>query len=84
MSQQCQQCHDTTTWGSGNWNHAFPLTGHHNLSCFTCHNNPADRLQFSCIDCHEHSQSKAGGHHNGVQNYVWQSAACYNCHPHGH
>lgn len=85
MSQQCQDCHNTTSWGTGNWNHPFPInSGHHHVSCFTCHNNPANRLLFSCIDCHEHRQSSMNSHHQGVQNYQWVSTACYQCHPNGH
>lgn len=85
MSQQCEQCHGTTTWGQGTWTHAFPITsGPHHLACFDCHNNAGNRLAFSCIDCHEHRQSEANSEHQGVSGYVWASASCYQCHPTGH
>jgi len=85
MSQQCQDCHGTTNWGAGNWNHAFPIHSgaHNNMACFDCHNNPANRVQFSCIDCHEHRQSSMNSKHSGVSGYVWASANCYQCHPQG-
>lgn len=86
MSQQCQNCHNTSTWGTGNWNHAFPINNgpHGNLACFDCHNNAANRPAFSCIDCHEHRQSAMDNDHDEVSGYVWASANCYACHPTGH
>ncbi|MBL8755716.1 MAG: hypothetical protein JNK15_20640 [Planctomycetes bacterium] len=83
LGQQCEQCHGTTTWGSGNWQHDFPLQGEHNLACFDCHDNAANRLLFECIHCHEHRQSEANSEHQGVNGYVWASANCYQCHPNG-
>lgn len=83
MSQQCQDCHNTITWGSGSWNHPFPTTGHHNVTCFECHNNPANRPEFSCTHCHDHRQSKMDQEHQGEPGYAWVSSACYQCHPNG-
>jgi hypothetical protein len=84
LSQQCEQCHATTSWGQGNWTHDFPITsGRHQFPCFDCHNNAANRVAFSCIDCHEHRQSEANSEHQNVQGYVWASASCYQCHPNG-
>ncbi|MBL9079781.1 MAG: hypothetical protein JNL08_19925 [Planctomycetes bacterium] len=83
MPQTCEQCHGTVTWGQGNWNHQFPLNGPHNETCFECHNNPANRLQFSCTHCHEHRQSAMDADHDEVNGYVWASANCYQCHPDG-
>jgi hypothetical protein len=85
LSQQCQDCHGTTTWGTGNWNHAFPIRSgaHNNMACFDCHNNPGNRVLFSCIDCHEHRQSRMDDKHDEVSGYVWASANCYQCHPNG-
>lgn len=86
MSQQCQQCHNTTAWSTGNWNHQFPINSgnHSGLACFDCHNNPANRPAFSCIDCHEHRQTAMNNKHQGVSGYSWTTAACYQCHPTGH
>jgi len=86
MSQLCEQCHSTTVWGDGNWNHHFPITsGHHSgFACFDCHNNPANRQAFSCIDCHEHRQTAMNSEHQGVLGYTWTTAGCYQCHPTGH
>ena len=84
LSQQCEQCHGTTTWGQGTWNHQFPITsGPHQLACFDCHNNAANRVAFSCIDCHAHRQKDANAEHANVTGFVWASANCYQCHPTG-
>lgn len=85
MSQQCQDCHTTVNWGAGTWAHNFPIQGgpHGGLSCFDCHNNPANRPAFSCIDCHAHRESAMASKHSEVPGYVWASASCYACHPTG-
>ena len=85
MSQQCQDCHGTTVWSNGTFQHTFPITSgeHRNMACFDCHNNASNRVAFSCIDCHEHRQTKMNSEHQGVNNYVWASASCYQCHPNG-
>lgn len=86
LSQLCEQCHGTSSWGSGNWQHQFPINSgrHSGFDCFDCHNNPANRQQFSCIDCHEHRASNTNGEHNGVSGYTYTTAGCYSCHPTGH
>ena len=74
----CETCHSTTNWTSSTFNHVtvstIPLTGNHNVSCATCHTNPANYTVFSCItaSCH-------GNAHNQDQG----SAGCYSCHPTG-
>jgi hypothetical protein len=85
MSLQCQECHTTASWPSGNFVHQFPITSgkHRGFSCFTCHNNPVNRIAFSCIDCHEHRQTAMNSEHQGVGGYVWASPNCYACHPDG-
>jgi len=51
--------------------------------CTTCHINPADWSDFSCIGCHEHRQSEMDDKHSDVPDYVYDSQACYECHPNG-
>jgi hypothetical protein len=84
--QTCETCHTSTTnWHQAHFNHAFPITsGHHHLSCDKCHLDTSNYLNFTCTACHEHSQSNTASHHNGVNGYVWNSQACYTCHPTGH
>ncbi|MCB9838717.1 MAG: hypothetical protein H6813_05210 [Phycisphaeraceae bacterium] len=81
----CIMCHDVFDWHNASFNHPFPITtgAHRNLDCIDCHTIPAATPQFSCIDCHEHRQSSMDSKHHDVRNYVWESQACYNCHPNG-
>ena len=41
----------------------------------------ADFTQFDCTVCH--GEASMAEHHSGVQDYVWESNACYTCHPRG-
>jgi hypothetical protein len=81
----CNTCHNTTTWANATFNHTFPITSgpHRNLRCIDCHTVPAATPVFSCTHCHEHRQSAAANDHQGVNNYVWTSQACFQCHPQG-
>ncbi|NPD47532.1 hypothetical protein [Lentimicrobium sp. S6] len=90
FSTDCMECHTESAWEPSTFNHDaqyFPIySGKHNdewNTCTECHTNPASYASFSCIDCHEHSQSEMNGEHDGVSGYVWQSDACFNCHPNG-
>jgi len=55
--QTCQQCHNTTSWGSSTWNHSatgFTLTGFHaTMPCAGCHVNGNYSLtSTACATCH--------------------------------
>jgi hypothetical protein len=57
--QTCQQCHNTTDWGSGTFNHAstgWALTGFHaTVPCQQCHVNGNYKLTSAntqCASCH--------------------------------
>jgi nitrate/TMAO reductase-like tetraheme cytochrome c subunit len=86
----CEQCHNTTDWEQTTWDHDnlyFPIySGRHqgewNL-CVDCHVNPNDYEVFECIFCHAHNQPDMDEDHIGVPGYVYESTACYNCHPDG-
>jgi hypothetical protein len=86
----CEVCHSTTAWEPANWNHDqlyFPIySGKHRNewnTCADCHVDQTNFAVFECIFCHEHRQSKMDDEHDGVSGYVYQSTACYNCHPNG-
>ncbi|MEK7413317.1 MAG: hypothetical protein AAB263_08365, partial [Planctomycetota bacterium] len=82
----CEDCHNTNTWSGANFNHTwFPInTGPHaNRNCSDCHPSRANFGNFSCIDCHAHRKSEMNSKHQEVSGYVWQSTACYSCHPNG-
>lgn len=87
--QECEQCHNTNRWEPANFNHRqyFPIySGEHRgewNTCADCHIQPSDFKAFSCVTCHEHRKSKMDSEHRGRRNYVYQSQACYNCHPNG-
>jgi hypothetical protein len=66
----------------------FPIfSGKHDgewNDCAECHTTPNDYTLFSCIDCHEHDDpAELASDHSGVSGYVYESNACYACHPDG-
>ncbi|MGB9663674.1 MAG: hypothetical protein ACPL25_01975 [Ignavibacteria bacterium] len=87
---QCEMCHTTNGWSPSNFNHDqqyFPIfSGKHKnkwANCSICHTNPSNFAVFSCITCHEHNKTKMDNKHKNVSGYVYNSQACYNCHPNG-
>jgi hypothetical protein len=84
----CQTCHTTTRWTGATFAHNdFPIySGTHNgkwSTCADCHVNPSNYTQFSCITCHQHSETNTSPKHNGVRGYVYNATSCYTCHPQG-
>jgi hypothetical protein len=86
----CQTCHSQSAWQPATFDHDsqfFPIySGKHNgkwNDCSDCHTDPNNFMVFSCITCHEHNQQDSDDQHQGVQGYVYQSDACYACHPTG-
>ncbi len=88
---QCQTCHTTSSWQGASFDHDgafFPIySGRHRgvwSSCSDCHVSSSNYAVFECILCHAHSnRADVDSHHQGVSGYVYQSAACYRCHPRG-
>lgn len=90
FSTTCTECHNTKSWGGAQFDHAsfFPIyTGVHRgkwTQCTECHTSAVSYAEFSCIDCHAHSnKSETDNNHNGVNGYAYNSQACYTCHPQG-
>jgi len=87
----CLDCHTTNPgWKPAEFrNHdvKFPIySGKHNgewSSCADCHTNPASYAQFTCIDCHDHNQPDMNSKHSDVAGYIYNSIACFECHPTG-
>ncbi|MCA9305683.1 MAG: hypothetical protein KDA16_04080 [Phycisphaerales bacterium] len=82
----CDQCHfSNVTWQGAVFNHDFPINNgpHSHLDCSDCHIVPGNSSVFSCIDCHEHRQTRMDQVHHEVNGYVWSSPACLACHPNG-
>ncbi len=85
----CELCHTTITWMGATFDHDnlyFPIySGSHQgawNSCTDCHIG-GNYNDFSCIDCHEHNQPDMNEDHQGVPGYVYESRACFFCHPNG-
>ncbi|PLX10061.1 MAG: hypothetical protein C0598_11240 [Marinilabiliales bacterium] len=90
FSTDCILCHTDIAWEPSTFDHDsqyFPIySGEHNNewnTCTDCHINAADYSIFSCIDCHEHNQAEMDQEHNDVNDYIYDSNACYECHPTG-
>jgi hypothetical protein len=83
----CESCHTTTTWSGATFNHKFPIySGAHSgkwSSCNDCHNNASNYAVFTCLSCHAHDKPKMDDKHKGRAGYVYESLACYGCHPKG-
>jgi hypothetical protein len=88
----CLDCHAQTAWTGASFTRHdtqyFPIySGRHQTAwstCFDCHQAaPQDFLVFTCLSCHEHSQAETNGRHGSVPDYVYDSIACYDCHPQG-
>jgi hypothetical protein len=84
----CEDCHTQTAWTPSTFDHDdqyFPIySGSHQgqwNTCAECHTNPNDYTVFSCTICH--TQSESNSDHQGVSGYIWNSDACYACHPNG-
>jgi hypothetical protein len=80
--QTCEQCHTATAWQPATFQHPFPLQSVHNVSCTECHPG-GGASSFTCLNCHEHNPTETGGHHAEVNGYIYDSQACYQCHPGG-
>jgi hypothetical protein len=88
--RQCEACHSTNAWRPASFDHGryFPIySGSHRgkwRDCSDCHTNPGNFRSFSCTSCHAHSnRAEVDDDHDEVSGYVYQSAACYRCHPSG-
>jgi len=86
----CESCHNTIVWTQTTFDHDnqyFPIySGAHQGEwnvCTDCHVNQNNYAIFECVFCHEHRQSEMDDKHREVQNYVYLSTECYNCHPDG-
>ena len=87
---QCDMCHQFVGWQPAYFReHAayFPIySGSHQgtwASCTTCHPQAGQYTVFTCLSCHEHEKTKTDSKHDEVRGYVYESSACYQCHPTG-
>ncbi len=87
----CLTCHTVDSWGDGTFaDHDaqfFPIfSGAHRgrwTDCQTCHATAGNFQVFTCFNCHEHDRSGMDDKHREEGGYVYESNACYSCHPDG-
>jgi hypothetical protein len=83
----CDTCHraSDTAWNQGRFTHTwFPIASgrHAGRQCAECHQDPNNYKVFQCTTaCHPRSQ--IDNEHKGRSGYVYESSACYSCHPTG-
>ncbi len=86
----CEMCHTQFAWMPGMLQThlgSFPIySGEHAGewdSCSTCHTDPGNYQQFSCLDCHKHNEADMDDEHDEVAGYWYNSFSCFACHPDG-
>ena len=82
--QTCDQCHTTTNWGNGTFDHSttgFTLTGAHtSVACASCHVNGNYNLtsaNTTCVSCHQKDYNSTN---NPVHSQVGFPTTCDVCH----
>ena len=63
---------------------AFPIAdgAHAGIDCNSCHGEFDTFTRFNCLNgCHAAADTTPG--HSGVTNYMYETNACYSCHPDG-
>jgi hypothetical protein len=80
--QQCDVCHNTTSWTQATFNHnntSFPLTGAHtNVACTSCHvNNNYTTLPTDCYGCHSKDYSGTTDPNHITAGFPTSCATCH-------
>jgi hypothetical protein len=82
----CELCHYPThlSWSQAVFDHQFPIGSgkHSSADCSDCHVS-SNFKEFSCLTCHTHNRTRMDNQHEGVAGYVYESQACFACHPQG-
>lgn len=81
-AQGCYLCHPHGEAAGFDHEAYFPIgnqTVHQGIRCGACHPDATDRKAIACTVCHTKDQTDP--RHLAVAGYLWQSAACYSCHP---
>lgn len=86
----CGACHTNDSWSGATFadhDAVFPIfSGAHRAKwngCETCHVTPSNFSTFTCFNCHQHDRTRMDEKHQEESGYVYQSSACYSCHPRG-
>lgn len=85
---QCRACHPDGSRGRYTAHDPrFPIySGKHAGrwdACATCHNDPASRAAFTCMNGACHPAAETNGHHSGIPGYGYTAPQCYSCHTQG-
>ncbi|HVO61174.1 MAG TPA: hypothetical protein VMT53_09565 [Terriglobales bacterium] len=80
--QTCQQCHNTTSWGSSTWNHSvtgFALTGTHlTTPCIQCHIGGNYSLTSgACANCHMKDYNGTSDPNHAAAGFPTNCALCH-------
>ena len=85
----CANCHTPAGWKPAKGlQHKFPITKgkHKHVACATCHIDPDNYSNFSCMTGACHPKSKMDDKHIGeddAKGYKYEAKACLKCHPDG-
>jgi hypothetical protein len=84
----CILCHTQNVWVPSTFDHDdlyFPIySGKHDdewNQCSDCHFNSSNYSLFTCLTCHAPGETE--DEHDEVGGYVYESNACFQCHPDG-
>ena len=92
FSTDCATCHRALAWQpAAFFPHGpyFPIArgDRHSpgvwTTCKDCHFQGSNYQSFECIYCHTHNKPSMDSRHEGRRGYVYESSACYRCHPEG-
>jgi hypothetical protein len=80
IPNECEQCHNSTSWIPSTFNHTlagFELLGAHlNIQCSNCHQGTILGLNSECISCHEDDYNIAPEH--VAQGFPTNCEMCHN------
>jgi hypothetical protein len=83
FGQQCDQCHNTSSWAGANFKHDIIPVNHGTdqqaSTCQTCHPNGTGT--YTCYGCHRHTPANVQSGHEGQS--AAQLADCIRCHKGG-
>jgi hypothetical protein len=86
----CEDCHTMAAWSPAAFvdhDARFPITSGAHAGvweiCQDCHTDRNNFRIFSCINCHAHNRAATTSRHDEVRGFVYESNACYRCHPRG-
>ncbi len=79
--QQCANCHTTTSWTTGTFDHSttgFPLDGaHRSAACSSCHINGYAGTPRDCYSCHQTDYNATSDPNHKASGFP---TACQSCH----